>query len=291
MTPLALALVLCAAFIHALWNLIAKKAGGGAGFVWLLTLTSCVVYCPLGLWFFWHSRGIPLLAWILIGSSSVIHIAYFLSLQHGYRVGELSVVYPIARGTGPLLAALAGVVLLGERPGWLAIAGAVGITGGVFVLGGSGSRSETPNKVNIAAVYGFVTGVLIALYTVIDKVGVSSFGVSAILYDWLSNCGRAVLLTPYGLKRLDSVRADWRDKKKAIVTIGIASPLAYILVLTAMSFTPVSYVAPARELSILIGIGLGGRVLNEGRQRRRLLGAVLMLGGFLALVVGHVPSL
>src|SRR5688572_6928076 len=117
MSLAALALVVVGAFIHAYWNLLVKRAAGDPAFVWLFSFTSALIYLPV---------VVVLIAlepldygpteWALILSSGVLHLAYAVTLNHGYRVGDLSVVYPIARGTGPLISSLGAIVLLGERP-------------------------------------------------------------------------------------------------------------------------------------------------------------------------------
>jgi multidrug transporter EmrE-like cation transporter len=117
MSPVALALVLVAAFLHAVWNLLAKRAGGGAAFTWLFGVWSALIYAPAGLYLVVRDEIAlgPLEVGFVLGSA-VIHVAYFLTLQRGYRAGAMSVVYPLARGTGPMLALVGAVLLFGERP-------------------------------------------------------------------------------------------------------------------------------------------------------------------------------
>lgn len=286
MTLLALLLILAAACLHAGWNLLAKQAGGGAVFVWLFAGCSTLLYAPfVVVLVLWQAPALGWLAWLCVAASACIHLAYFLSLQRGYRVGDLSLVYPMARGTGPLVAALTAIVLLGERPSELALAGGALIIVCVFVLsGGLGGLRQRPPAAAIG--YGLLTGVLIGAYSVLDKYAVSAILVPPLLYDWLGNCGRVLLLTPYALRRRTRICRQWRHNRRAIVGIAIMSPLAYILVLTAMVFTPLSHIAPAREVSILIATLLGVRVLSEGWSVSRLLAALGMVLGLAALVMG-----
>jgi uncharacterized membrane protein len=137
-TAFAFGLVLTAAFINATWNYLAKRAGeGGAAFVWLFAAISSVFYAPVALIvFFWQKPYIGSLQLVFMAGSALIHVLYFLIIQKGYRVGDLSLVYPLARGTGPTLSTLAAIRYLGERPSVLAILGAVLVAAGVFFCPG-----------------------------------------------------------------------------------------------------------------------------------------------------------
>jgi drug/metabolite transporter (DMT)-like permease len=285
MTGIALGLVLAAACLHATWNLLAKRAGGGAAFVWLFGALSTLLYTPLALAVLVLQRPVlDTTGLLFILGSGVLHLAYFLVLQRGYRAGDLSLVYPLARGTGPALSTAVAVAVFRERPTPLALAGAVCITTGVFVLAG-GARASGGGR--LAAVgYGLLTGALIAAYTLWDKYAVSTLAVPPLLLDYGSNAVRAVLLTPVALRLRADVRHEWRVHRREALGVAVLTPLAYILVLTALVTTPVSYVAPARELSILIGTIMGARLLAEGDTRRRLGAACAIVAGVVALALG-----
>lgn len=286
MTALALAMVIAAAFLHAGWNLLAKRAAGGAVFVWLFEAVSCLIYAPFALIAgLLQVSSMGWAAWLFVGASTCVHLGYFLSLQRGYRVGDLSLVYPLARGTGPLLATVAALLLLGEQPSAVALAGTGLIVVSVFVLaGGLGNLHQRPPAAAVG--YGLLTGMLIAAYSVLDKYAVSVLLVPPLLYYWLGSVGRALLLMPYALRRRDTIRRQWRARWPTVVGIAVMNPLAYILVLTAMVFTPLSYIAPAREISILIATMLGIRVLSEPWSYARILAACAMVLGLAALVIG-----
>ncbi len=211
--------------------------------------------------------------------------AYFLLLNQGYRVGDLSLVYPLARGTGPLLSSVAAISFLGERPSVIALVGALLIVGGAVILTTNLDRLRQSGAQE-ALLYALITGLFIAAYTLWDKQAVSHFGVVPLVLDWGANVGRALFLTPIALKYSDQAVAEWLEHKYEAIGCAVLIPLAYILVLTAMQFTPVSYVAPAREISILIGTVMGTRLLGEGDVRRRLAGACAMVLGVVALAVG-----
>lgn len=286
MSAFALLLVLAAAVMHAAWNFLLKRSGGGTVFVWLFATLSALVYAPLAIGFIWWSPTrfeLPHLGLML--ASAVLHTAYYMLLDRGYRAGDLSLVYPIARGSGPLITVLVAVLLLGERPSVIAIAGAlligagaVGLTGGVQHLRDRGSLP--------AVGFALLTGCMIASYTLVDKVAVAAFLVPPLVQDWAANLGRVLLMTPMALARRSEIAPTWRRAGKEIVAVAVLCPLSYILVLTAMVFTPVSYVAPAREVSILIAALMGAHLLAEGDVKRRVTAAAAMVAGILCLALG-----
>jgi drug/metabolite transporter (DMT)-like permease len=286
MTSWALTLILAAAVIHATWNLLNKQASGHATFTWLVAVISALLYAPATITIIevWELQ-IDFVAVGMMAGSAALHTAYFVLLNQGYRAGDLSLVYPLARGTGPLLSSLAAIIFLGERPSAIALVGALLIIGGVIILTTNFARLRE-RSARDAVLYALVTGLFIAAYTIWDKQAVSHFGIAPLVLDWGANVGRAILLTPFALKYSDETINEWREHKYEAIAVAVLIPLAYILVLTAMSFTPVSYVAPAREISILIGTAMGARLLAESDASRRLAGASAMVLGVVALAVG-----
>ena len=286
MTELALSLVLLSAVAHAGWNFIAKRASGGPVFNWLFDMMSVVVWAPLGvLQVLLQPPHLGSVELTFIVGSAVLHLVYFLLLGQGYRRGDLSLVYPLARGAGPMLSTAAAVLLLGERPTALALVGAALIGVGVFVLVGD-PRHLHSSKAGPSVVFALLTGIVIAAYTLWDKEAVSAAGIPPVLYFYLFTVTRAALLTPYALTRLETVKQEWRAHKKHAFGIAALSPVSYILVLYALSVSPVSYVAPVREIGILLGAVMGSRWLAEGNARQRLAGAVAMVAGVVALAIG-----
>jgi uncharacterized membrane protein len=266
--------------------LIAKKACGGTAFIWLFASFSSIVYAPLALYILAVDR--PELAWphfALIAASAVLHSLYFLLLDKGYRIGDLSVIYPLARGTGPLLSTLTAIAFLGERPSAIALAGAALIAIGIVFITGNPLSLANP-AARKPVFFAILCGMTIASYTIVDKISVSALLIPPLLLDWTTNLGRVLLLTPYALRNWDKVRLQFRDNRRAAFGVAVLSPLSYILVLTAMVFSPVSYIAPAREVSILIGAVLGAKLLAEGNSRARISGACAMLFGLVALSAG-----
>jgi drug/metabolite transporter (DMT)-like permease len=291
MSPLALGLVLVAALLHAVWNVAAKQAGGDGRFVLLVALLIVGLWAPLGVWAGWDA--VPLWGareWALVGASGLAHLVYFLTLLRGYRVADLSVVYPVARGTGPLLSSLVAVAVLGERLSALSALGVAAVCGGVFLVAGGPAllrnigRDEAAHaRVRRGVAWGGATGVLIALYTVIDGYSVKVALISPILIDDFGNLLRIPFSLPAALADRAATLAAWRRQWRAALLVAAISPLAYILVLYAVRMAPLSHVAPAREVSMLFAAALGGRLLGEGDRRLRFAGAGCIAAGVVAL--------
>jgi drug/metabolite transporter (DMT)-like permease len=286
MTSFALTLILAAAFVHASWNYFLKRSGGGTVFVWLFASLSALIYAPLAAFIIWWQQpDLGSMHFALMLASAALHTGYYLLLDRGYRSGDLSVVYPLARGTGPLITMLCAVLLLQERPSAVAVTGALLIGGGAIAL--TGDPRELRRSGNQRAVgFALLTGCMIAAYTLVDKIAVAAYLVPPLVQDWAANLGRVVLMTPVALKLRNDIRPTWRRTHKEIIAVALLCPLSYILVLTAMVFTPVSYVAPAREVSILVAALMGTQLLAEGDVGRRLAAAAAMVAGIICLALG-----
>ncbi|MDA0588866.1 MAG: DMT family transporter [Planctomycetota bacterium] len=288
MTVTAVTLILTSALIHAIWNLMAKRAGGGgAAFVWLFTGCGSALLWPIAI-YVWLNRQADI-GWTGAGficGTAVLHLLYFLVLQRGYRSGDLSLVYPLARGTGPTLSTILAVMILGERPSVATAFGLVLVVAGVVLLTWRRGPRESDEKTRSAIKWGLLCGVCIATYSVWDKYAVSEAGVPPILLELFTNLGVCLMLTPHVLSRKDEVRRVWKEHRREVIGVAILAPLSYIMILTAMSFTPLSSVAPAREISILFGAVLGARFLGEEHTTRRLIAAGLMVSGVVLLAFG-----
>jgi drug/metabolite transporter (DMT)-like permease len=288
LTLLALALVLSAAFFHASWNFLLKRSGGGSGVITAASAFSLLIYAPLALGIMWvqHYRPEPVHVLLMFGSG-MIHTAYFLLLDRAYRSGgDLSIVYPLARATGPLITIVVAVLVLGERPGPAALAGAVLIGASALLLTGN-PLAWHKSEARSAVLFALLTGCMIATYTVWDKASVATWLIPPLAYDWGCNLFRVGVLVPLTRHRLPgSIVRAWREQRLTVVVIALLSPLSYIFVLTAMVFTPVSLVAPAREVSILFAALMGAHLLREGDMTRRAIAAAGMVLGISGLALG-----
>ena len=246
--------------------------------MWLSFLVGFVVFFPFGLWALLES-GVDPAQWLGFALvSGALQIAYFLLVQKAYSVGDVSLIYPVARGSGPLVAVVLAVLVLGERPTTLGLVGAAVVIVGVLVTGLAGMNSGTP--LNMSGIFlGLAVGCLIAVYTLWDGAAVTVGGMPPVGLYWGSLVFQVALLAPGVLGRRTELRATARTQWKAILTVGVLSPLAYILVLTAMQLAPISSIAPAREVSVVL-VGIAGWLfLGEPHPAQRLVGAGIVLAG------------
>lgn len=293
MTPLALALVLAAAICHATWNLVAKTAGGGNGFVLMGSLLVGVLWAPLVVWL-----GVQAMVdwgaaeWLILAVSAAVHVLYFRTLLHGYAVSDLTVVYPVARGSGPLLSSIGAVLVLGETLSPVAAAGALAVVGGVFLIaGGPGLWRQAHDPAQRGRVlrglrWGALTGAFIAAYTLIDGYAVKVMLISPILVDYVGNVLRIPVMLPFVLRDRAGFARAWRAQWRAAVVVAVLGPLSYVMVLYAVRMAPLSHVAPAREVSMLFAALAGGTLLGETDRWLRLLGAAGIAAGVAALALG-----
>lgn len=285
--------MIAAALSHAIWNVAAKSAGGDARFALLTAVLVSSLWLPVALWFGWGvvgGWGLP--QWGIVVASAVVHVSYFLTLLRGYRAADLTVVYPLARGTAPLLSALVALALFDEALSALGAAGVLAVVSGVFLIaGGPGlaRAAQDPTarrRVWLGIGWGTATGVQIAGYTVIDGYAVKVMLLSPILVDYFGNLLRIPILLPLVWRERATLPALWRTQWRAALTVAVLGPIGYVLVLFAMQSAPLSLVAPARELSMLFAALLGGTLLREKDMAARVSGALLIALGVAALVRG-----
>ena len=283
MSALGFALVLAAAFCHATWNYFVKRLNAGPELIWLFSAVTVVLYAPLALWFAlgWTATfsGVAVIA-----VSALLHLAYFVLLQRAYRAGDLSVIYPTALATGPVLSTSFAVAVLGAPMNPQMAAGGLIVVFGVLML--TGGRRHGGPRIGVSLGFGLAVGTLIGAYTVWDARAVALLAIPPLLLDYVSSFGRRLVLAPLARRRWPSVRALWRDHRNEVIVIAVFNPLAYILVLVALTFTPVSYVAPIREISVLITVLMGSFLLGEGQIARRLGWAAVILTGVAVLATG-----
>ncbi|GAA6121546.1 DMT family transporter [Acidovorax sp. FG27] len=289
----AFALIILAGLIHACWNIAAKKAGGDARFAFFTSALMMFIWAPLG---WWMGRdvvpGWGRVEWGFVVASGLLHVGYYVILLRGYRKADLTVVYPLARGSGPLLSSLVAITLLGERISALGAFGIVGVVGGVFLIAGGPALLRAAHdpaarqRVHAGIFYGVLTGVFIASYTVVDGYAVKMLLMSPILVDYMGNFVRVGVLAPTVLRDRATALRLWRLQWRFALLVAAVSPVAYVLVLYAMKEAPLSHVAPAREVSMLFAALIGGHLLGEGDRLARIAGAVLIAAGVTALALG-----
>jgi drug/metabolite transporter (DMT)-like permease len=277
-------LVFVSACIHAGWNFMAKTIPGGPVFVWLIALVMSVLLLPTAIWWvytFGFDPSVQNLGALLI--TGILHMAYFLVLQKGYESGDLSVVYPLARGSGPLFTSLGAVLFLQENISFVGLTGLGSIVIGVLLISGITQRHTRSEKMRASILYGISTGGLIACYTVWDGYAVKTLAIAPLMVEYVSHPIRVIALAPIGIKNWAKAKSIWQAHRLKILLIAVLSPLAFIMVLYAMLRAPVHFVAPAREFSIVIGVILGARFLKEEAFGLRLAGSMMILIGIVLL--------
>lgn len=279
-----IALVLIAAAANAGWNLLVKRVAAGPAFLLLTSVTSAILMAPLGIaaLLAWDDRTLGGTA-LAVAGTSLIHAVYFVLLQRGYRVGELSVVYPLARGTGPLLAAAGALVFLGERPGALALAGGGAIVAGVLGLSGLSLSRLRPDH---SVLYDVAVGAAIAAYTLWDRWSVVAVGVPPATYLWLFSAGYGLLIAPWLIRDPAELARTAKRHWRVATAVTVLQAISYVLILTILKRAPVSVVAPLREVSILMAAALGARFLKETLTPRKLAAAATILAGVALIAVG-----
>lgn len=271
---MVVALVVLAAIAHAAWNLAIKRSGvGGAVFLWLTFVVGAVLFLPVGVLTI-RASGVDWLPLALV--SGALQIGYFFLLQHAYRQGDVSVVYPLARGTGPLLSVILAIVVLHERPGPAVLIGGAVVITGVVVIGLAGARGGPLNRPGV--LWGLAVGVVIAIYTLWDSHAVIHGGMPPLGY-YAAIVSAGLILTPVALRQRALVLPTLRQHWPTVLVVGVLSPGAYVLILLAMQLAPVSVIATAREVSVVLVALTGWLWLRESHPVQRIVGAAIVLLG------------
>jgi len=282
----AFLLVLIAAFCHSTWNLLAKRAAHSRHLIWFSSVGNAILFLPLALWIVQQSySALGPKAAIFLLLTGILHVCYTESLQRGYRAGDLSLVYPLARGTGPLLSFFGAILVLGERPSWLAAAGALMVSSGILVLSG-GASAWRRKDARAGLFWGILTGFIISSYTLTDGYSVKVLLLSPVLVDYSGNLFRTVVLSARAWRERATIPGEYRQYWREALGISVLTPTGYILVLFAMQLAPVSHVAPVREMSMMIGAYFGTRLLSEGHATRRMIGSAMIASGVAGLALG-----
>ena len=286
MSGIALAIVLASAFLHAGWNYLLKKSDRKIVFTWWFLLISVVIYFPAFLYYF-PEAPIPAKGWACIAATGILHAIYFWFMGGAYQRGDLSLVYPLARGSGPLFIPILAVILLGEKIALLGGIGIMLIIGGVYCVhlcSFTIAAILEPFRAlrGGASLWALCTGLAIALYSLVDKVGVGL--VRPPVYIYLLLLITWLLLTPWILIRERACLVpEWRNHKGTIAVVGFLSGFTYLMILFALTMSKVSYVAAVREVSIVLSAYFGITYLGEQHGRQKLLGAVLIALGVIAI--------
>ncbi|MEN9559319.1 MAG: hypothetical protein RLZZ502_530 [Pseudomonadota bacterium] len=259
-------------------------------FMFLTCLINTVFWLP----FLWWYGMAPALDWGVLGwtmclVSSVLHLLYFYFLMFAYRQADLTVVYPVARGLGPVITAVFAVVVFAEPLTVSLGAGLLGVAAGVFLIAGGPSllraaqEQARRDRVMKGVRYGALVGCFIASYTLVDAYAVKWLLLSPILLDYLANVARLPIISVLAWPKRSEFKAECKRNFKYAFIVATISPVGYVMVLYAMQLAPMSRVAPARELSMLFAAIVGGHLLGEEDRMLRILGAGAIALGVLVL--------
>jgi len=268
-------LALGSAVLHAGWNLLVKTSGERFLTAWGQFLVGGICFLPVLL-----LTGLPPGAAVpFLIASSLVHVVYVGALVRAYHHGDFSFAYPLARGGGALLAAIGGVAFLGDFlsvPAWLSI--------GIVVVGLV--SLVRPHVGMLAIGWALLTALTIGTYTTLDAAGArrsdSGFGYGVVLVE-----GAAHALTVVGVARgrgRDFVRYLRTTDRRRVLVGGLASVLAYSMVLTAVRLAPVGYVAALREASVVLGAAMGWLLLHERLGRARVVSSLVIAAGLVLLI-------
>jgi drug/metabolite transporter (DMT)-like permease len=289
MTLFSLILLVLAAVLHALSNALIKSSRDKLAFTWWMLTANAIIGLPLLLFV----GQPPLLGWLLVLVSGLIEAVYFITLTRAYALGDLSQVYPIARGSAPLFVLLWALIFLGERPTLTGVGGILVVVLGLYLVNlpalSDWQRPLLGFK-SAAARWALLTGLLISIYSAIDKVGVRFVDPLPYLYlflvvtwlvlsaQWLNPDRRAALRA--------ELQPDPRRTLRLAALVALLGSGAYGLVLAALRLSPVSYVSPVRELSVVIGAWIGVRFMGESGGRLRIVAAALVAVGVIIIALG-----
>lgn len=272
MTLSAFLLVVVAAVLHALWNLAAKQASGNIGVFWLGLCFASGLLLP-AVWLSGLSLDPAGLPYVL--ATALIHTAYFGLLAASYRHGEMSVVYPLARGSGVAGTALVAAFFLGEPVSFVGTIGILSVSAGILLVG---LREVVGRGTPHACLLALLVGLTIVGYSVVDKLGVAL--VPPVVYISGLAGGAALFLSPYVLLRYrDECREAWANRKALSGWVGLGVVATYLLILFAFQMANVSYVVAVRELSIVVVAVLSVTVLREPLTLPRCLSTAAILIG------------
>ena len=305
MTPLAILLVVSSAFAHASWNLMVRRATRPAVTTALMAVTSAILVLPLAVYLLIVDMP-GLVGWGFIAATIALHIWYFATLGYAYNTGDLSIVYPVARGLGLAIIPILGVFVIGESMSWQAVVGAVSIVTGLAFITISDVDNATIKRtarswllllknwrvvkrfrqlIRPAWLLAILTGVVIGIYSVVDAQGVKHVQPALYMFFLQLGGGLGMMAIQSRLETREAFIDEARRHWKILVIGGLLQFAAYTLVLTALTFSPVSYVGPLREISILVAVGYGAIVLKERVTVVRAGGALFIASGGVAIAL------
>ena len=274
MAPFVFGIVLVAAAFHASWNALIKIRLDPFLAIVLIAALAGIVSLPL----LFFVPVPPLAAWPWLIASVITHVGYYIGLAGAYRSGDMGQVYPIARGTAPLMTAAGGALLVGENFSLIGWAGIVGLTSGVFLLSmrASGDLAHLNRR---AVGFALFTAVTICCYSLVDGIGARTAGNAHGYALWLFVIDgafiTAIAVAWRGTESIPQMAPYW----KSGLIGGVLSLVAYWIVIWAMTVAPIALVAALRETSVLFGAAIAVIFLKEPLRPLRIAAAMLIVAG------------
>lgn len=286
----AVLLVLSSAGLHAFWNFLTKRAQDQVSFMFLMMAVSPIIWLVPLVWMIWHGTNFGPLYIPLLGG--FFQAVYCILMGKGYACGDLSQVYPLARGLAPVLIALIALPLFGEHLSFIGVLGLLAVVVGSLLLN-TGHCRELFNGHSFRALaqpaprLALMAAVMIALYHLTDKAGAVRAD-SAFAYLCAMHVSLLSFLGIFTLTQRTpaQIGEEWRRSWRTAFVVTIFCFLAYFLAVSAMKVSAVAYVASLRNVSILLGVLLGVTALREQGVFWRVTGALCMVGGIIAIALG-----
>jgi uncharacterized membrane protein len=282
MSATALLIILVAAFLHAFWNYLAKKSRNKIAFIWWAVLFSTIIFFPMFL-YYWPLVTISSTGWSCIVATGVFHALYFWFMGGAYQRGDLSLVYPLFRGSGPLFVPILAVILLKEQLSAPGVLGISLVVLGIFTIHLRSFSIQSIREIFLttrggASLWALGTGGTIAGYSLVDKIGVNI--VHPPVYIYLMFIITLLLLTPFVFVKVRrDLKKEWKINKIKILSVGFLELFTYLMILFALQIGKVSYVAAVREVSIVFSALIGIVLLREKNAPQKFIGAVLICAG------------
>jgi len=284
MAQIIFLLVLAASVLHAIWNFFVRKTSGNIVVLWFGLWIGCLFLAPvviIRISLLDLTDGPIIMAVVYTIATGLIHAVYFLLLTRAYSLGEISLVYPVARGSGVALTALAAWIVLQENFSIMGVAGIIFICLGIFFISGS-AGSKLRNYKPILMAVGI--GVTIVAYSIVDKIGVEY--VDPPIYIWLMFFLSALFLAPYILTYHHQLIREFSSNWLYATIIGIGSISTYLMILIAFQRGPVGYIVAIREVAVVVGALLGILLLKERVTFLKLLAIGIIIGGSILIRFG-----
>ena len=283
MPPIALGLLLCAAMMHTIWNLLVKRAKEKQVFIWCSLLVGTIIFSPLLL----TSSLFLVSLWPYLLSSALVEAIYYIILIRAYENGDFSLVYPMARGAAPAFLLIWATIFLGERPRFFGLLGIALLVFGLIIVGGKTwwTLRKTSGLSKSALALALGVACCISVYTAID--GAAVHHVSPLPYTVLVITLTVLFITPAVVMRYGNTAIvdEWRANWIRIILVGLFTLLAYILALKAYTIARVSYAGSVREISVVFAAFVGWRWLGESFGAIRMIGSMFIFTGMLMIAL------